>query len=69
MESEEQQDLKVLDISNLDFDDVTRVQKLVDELSHICETSGFFYIKIEDNFGRVCCDMLDAARYRLDPSS
>ena len=60
----ESEDLQILDLSDLDFDDVTRVEKLVSELSHICETSGFFYIKIEDKFGRHCLDMIDAARLR-----
>ncbi len=58
----ENENLHILDISNLSFDDVERVDKLVDELSEVCETSGFFYLKIEDKFGRHCVDMLDAAK-------
>ena len=58
------EELQVIDISDLSFDDVPRVEKLVADLSRICETSGFFYIKIEDKFGRHCLDMIDAARLR-----
>jgi isopenicillin N synthase-like dioxygenase len=58
----ENENLHILDISNLSFDDVERVKKLVDKLSEVCETSGFFYLKIEDKFGRHCVDMLDAAK-------
>ena len=58
----ENENLHILDISNLSFDDVERVDKLVAELSEVCETSGFFYLKIEDKFGRHCVGMLDAAK-------
>jgi hypothetical protein len=58
----ENESLYILDISNLTFDDVDRVEQLVSELSEVCETSGFFYLKIEDKFGRHCVDMLDAAK-------
>ena len=58
----EDEKLHILDISNLSFDDTDRVAKLVAELSEVCETSGFFYLKIEDKFGRHCVDILNAAR-------
>ena len=58
----EDEKLHILDISNLSFDDTDRVAKLVEKLSEVCETSGFFYLKIEDKFGRHCVDILNAAR-------
>ena len=58
----EDEELHILDISNLSFDDTDRVAKLVSELAEVCETSGFFYLKIEDKFGRHCVDILNAAR-------
>ena len=39
-----------------------RVEKLVAQLSESCETSGFFYLKIEDHFGEKCMQMLNAAK-------
>ena len=39
-----------------------RVEKLVAQLSESCETSGFFYLKIEEHFGEKCMQMLNAAK-------
>ena len=50
--------LKILDISNLDWNDHIRIRQLVNELSVSCETSGFFYLKVSDEFGQTCIEML-----------
>jgi isopenicillin N synthase-like dioxygenase len=42
---EETDALYVVDISDLSFDDASRVGQLVGQLSDICESSGFFYLK------------------------
>ena len=54
--------LKILDISNLDWNDHIRIRQLVNELSVSCETSGFFYLKVSDEFGQTCIEMLQAAK-------
>ena len=54
--------LKILDISDLDWNDHRRVNKLVNELSESCETSGFFYLKVSDEFGQTCIEMLQSAK-------
>ena len=47
---------------SLEWNDHVRVEKLVAQLSESCETSGFFYLKIEDHFGEKCMQMLNAAK-------
>lgn len=51
-----------MDISNLDWNDHIRIRQLVNELSVSCETSGFFYLKVSDEFGQTCIEMLQAAK-------
>jgi isopenicillin N synthase-like dioxygenase len=59
----EDEKLTILDISNLDFNrDKLRVDKLVAQLSEACENSGFFYLKIEPNFGAECSRIVKAAK-------
>ena len=66
----EKADLRILDISNLSFDDDNsiRVEKLVAQLKEACESSGFFLLKIasddgsSDDFGKICLKMLQDAK-------
>ena len=65
----EKADLRILDISNLSFDDdkSIRVEKLVAQLKEACESSGFFLLKIasddaSDDFGKICLKMLQDAK-------
>ena len=38
------------------------ISTLVDQLIESCENSGFFYLKVDDNFGQNCLRMLQAAK-------
>ena len=66
----EKADLRILDISNLSFDDDSiRVEKLVAQLKEACESSGFFLLKVAsdkdgsaDDFGKICLKMLQDAK-------
>ena len=67
----EKADLRILDISNLSFDDDNsiRVEKLVAQLKEACESSGFFLLKVAsdkdgsaDDFGKICLKMLQDAK-------
>ena len=57
-----EEDLKIIDICHLDFKDTIRVEKLVAQLSLACETSGFFMLKVSDDFGKICQEMLEQAK-------
>jgi len=55
-------DLEVIDITDLSFEDEARVAKLTADITRAVTTSGFFYLKIEQDFGKKCTDMLEAGR-------
>ena len=55
-------DLEVIDITDLSFDDEERVAKLTEDITRAVTTSGFFYLKIEPDFGKRCVAMLEAGK-------
>ena len=54
--------LEVIDITDLSFDDFARVDQLIKDITRAVTSSGFFYLKIEDGFGKKCLEMLEAGR-------
>ena len=52
----------MIDISFLSFEDKPRVNKLVQDISKAVTSSGFFYLKIDDGFGKKCSLMLEACK-------
>ena len=54
--------LLVIDIAFLSFEDIPRVNKLVEDIGKAVTSSGFFYLKIDDGFGEKCSLMLDACK-------
>ena len=59
----EDEELVVLDISKLNFESSPkRVEKLVEQLSKACEGPGFFLLKVSDDFGQLCVNMLECAK-------
>ena len=62
--------LRILDITDLDFDDSIRVEKLINQLSGSCERNGFFMLKVGGKeFGEICLKMLTEAKkiFKLPP--
>lgn len=55
-------DLEVIDITDLSFDDEARVARLTEDITRAVTTSGFFYLKIEQDFGKRCAAMLEAGK-------
>ena len=59
----DEEELVVLDISELNFESSPkRVEKLVEQLSKACEGPGFFLLKVSDDFGGLCVNMLECAK-------
>ena len=56
-------ELRILDISGLNFEDCERVEKLVAQLSEACEGPGFFLLKVgSQDFSQLCVKMLECAK-------
>ena len=54
--------LEVIDITGLSFDDHDRIEKLVADITKSVTTSGFFYLKIEEDFSKDCHRMMEAVK-------
>lgn len=54
--------LPLIDITNLDWNDAQRVNRLVRSVKIASSTTGFFYIKIGLEFGKDCIKMLEAGQ-------
>lgn len=66
-QEEDNGELRILDISGLNFDSseddtAVRVKKLVTQLTEACEGPGFFLLKVGPDFGELCVKMLEAAK-------
>ena len=66
-QEEDNGELRILDISGLNFDSSSeessvRVKKLVTQLTEACEGPGFFLLKVGPDFGQLCVKMLEAAK-------